>query len=202
MANREEHTVDSIDMPDTDDIYIKPIADKISKICNGFINRNRDIDVTHYQGLTEMLKDVGRKAKPDINNIKELDVYFDIYAFICCKCRIKPTLLRFAIMTNISRDTFGSWMRGEFESKVASGHSSTCKKWKADCESTLYDEVISTGNIGCMFALKACHGYKENQDQQINVNIGVTRTVDQIAQDYAPDLLETDGNIIDVPEGF
>ena len=36
------------------------------------------------------------------------------------------------------------------------------KRWKTECESSLYDEVIQTGNIGCMFALKANYGYRDN----------------------------------------
>ena len=113
---------------------------------------------------TELLKDVKRKYKADIDNIKELNILWDIYTVICCTCRIKPTLMRYCIMIGIHPDTMNSWDRGEYSGRVASGHSESAQKWKAECESSLYDEVIQTGNIGCMFALKANYGYREYSD--------------------------------------
>ena len=71
-------------------------------------------------------------------------------------------MLRFAIMIRVNRDTLQSWVKGENAGRVASGHSVSAQKWKNECESTLYDEVIQTGNIGCMFALKANYGYRDN----------------------------------------
>ena len=93
-------------------------------------------------------------------NIKELNILWDIYTCICCTCRIKPTLMRFCIMVGIDATTMTTWVNGEY--RVASGHSKSAQKWKSECESTLYDEVIQTGNIGCMFALKANYGYRDN----------------------------------------
>ena len=65
-------------------------------------------------------------------------------------------------MTGIDNTTITSWINGEYAGRVSSGHSQTAKKWKSECESSLYDEVIQTGNIGCMFALKANYGYRDN----------------------------------------
>lgn len=70
--------------------------------------------------------------------------------------------MRYCIMIGIHPDTMNSWDRGEYSGRVASGHSESAQKWKAECESSLYDEVIQTGNIGCMFALKANYGYRDN----------------------------------------
>lgn len=169
MAKTDEYTVDGFDIElntddrDTDDRdYINNITATIMEISNEFIQRHSNINLCSSQGLSELLKDIGRKYKADINNIKELDILWDIYTVICCTCRIKPTLLRFCMMISINRDTLNSWLKGEFESRVTSGHSVTVQKWKSECESSLYDEVIQTGNIGCMFALKANYGYRDN----------------------------------------
>ena len=132
------------------------------EISNEFIKRHSNINLCSSQGLSELLKDIGRKYKADINNIKELDILWDIYTVIWCTCRIKPTLLRFGMMINVNKDTFNSWLKGEYDGRVTSGHSVTAQKWKSECESSLYDEVIQTGNIGCMFALKANYGYRDN----------------------------------------
>lgn len=169
MSKSDDYTVNSFnielntDDKDTDDRdYINNITATIMDISNEFIKRHSNINLCSSQGLSELLKDIGRKYKADINNIKELDILWDIYTIICCTCRIKPTLLRFCMMISINRDTLNSWLKGEFESRVTSGHSVTVQKWKSECESSLYDEVIQTGNIGCMFALKANYGYRDN----------------------------------------
>ncbi len=170
MANKDNtYTVDNFVIElDTDDKeqsereYIEFITATIMTICNDFISRHPNINLCSSQGLTELLKDIRRKYKADKDNIKELNILWDIYTVICCTCRIKPTLMRYCIMVDISRDTINSWLRGEYGGRVASGHSDTAQKWKQECESTLYDEVIQTGNIGCMFALKANYGYRDN----------------------------------------
>lgn len=170
MANKDnDYKVNEIVIElDTDDKttddreYIAHIVDTIMTICNKFISRHPNINLCSAQGLTELLKDIRRKYKADINNIKELDILWDIYTVICCTCRIKPTLLRYCIMVNVDITTVSSWIKEEYSGRVTSGHSQTAQKWKSECESTLYDEVIQTGNIGCMFALKANYGYRDN----------------------------------------
>lgn len=175
MAKTDEYTVDGFDIElntddkNTDDRdYINNITATIMDISNEFIKRHSNINLCSSQGLSELLKDIGRKYKVGFNtftkeyDIKELNILWDIYTVICCTCRIKPTLLRFSMMAGINKDTINSWLKGEFDGRVASGHSVSAQKWKSECESTLYDEVIQTGNIGCMFALKANYGYRDN----------------------------------------
>ncbi len=166
---KEKYQVTEIDITlDTDDKeeqereYINNIAFRIMEIANDYIQRHPNIDICTSQGITELFKDIKRKYKADINNIKELNILWDIYTCICCTCRIKPTLMRYCIMVGISQDTMNSWIKGEYAGRVTSGHSESAQKWKSECESTLYDEVIQTGNIGCMFALKANYGYRDN----------------------------------------
>lgn len=169
MGKNDDYTVDSLvieldteDKEQSEKEYIEHITTTIMTIANNFISRHSNINICSSQGLSELLKDIGRKYKADIDNIKELNILWDIYTIICCTCRIKPTMLRFAIMIKINRDTLQSWIKGENAGRVASGHSVSAQKWKNECESTLYDEVIQTGNIGCMFALKANYGYRDN----------------------------------------
>ena len=154
---KEKYQVTEIDITlDTDDKeeqereYINNITSRIMEIANDYIHRHPNIDICTSQGITELFKDIKRKYKADINNIKELNILWDIYTCICCTCRIKPTL------------TMNSWIKGEYAGRVTSGHSESAQKWKSECESTLYDEVIQSGNIGCMFALKANYGYRDN----------------------------------------
>lgn len=169
MAKTDDYTVESFVIElDTDDKeesereYIEHITSTIMTIANNFISRHPKINICSSQGITELFKDIKRKYKADIDNIKELNILWDIYTVICCTCRVKPTLMRFCIMIGIHPDTMNSWDRGEYSGRVASGHSESAQKWKNECESTLYDEVIQTGNIGCMFALKANYGYRDN----------------------------------------
>ena len=141
--NKDDYKVDNIvieldtdeDTEEAEKEYIANITAKIMTITNEFISRHPNID---------------------------LGILWDIYTVICCTCRIKPTLMRYSVMTGIDNTTITSWINGEYAGRVSSGHSQTAKKWKSECESSLYDEVIQTGNIGCMFALKANYGYRDN----------------------------------------
>lgn len=168
--NKDDYKVDNIvieldtdeDTEEAEKEYIANITAKIMSITNEFISRHPNIDLCTSQGLTELLKDIRRKYKANIDDIKELGILWDIYTVICCTCRIKPTLMRYSVMTGIDNTTITSWINGEYAGRVSSGHSQTAKKWKSECESSLYDEVIQTGNIGCMFALKANYGYRDN----------------------------------------
>lgn len=169
MAKNDDYTVESFvieldtgDKEESEREYIEHITATIMTIANNFIYRHPNINICSSQGITELFKDIKRKYKADIDNIKELNILWDIYTVICCTCRIKPTLMRFCIMIGIHPDTMNSWDRGEYGGRVASGHSESAQKWKSECESSLYDEVIQTGNIGCMFALKANYGYRDN----------------------------------------
>mgnify|MGYP000858652891 CR=1 FL=1 len=171
MANREKEEykvsefiieLDTEDKEEQEKEFISRITAEIMTIANDFITRHPNVNICTSQGITELFKDIKRKYKADINNIKELNILWDIYTIICCTCRIKPTLMRYSVMTGIDNTTITSWINGEYAGRVSSGHSQTAKKWKSECESSLYDEVIQTGNIGCMFALKANYGYRDN----------------------------------------
>lgn len=131
---KEKYQVTEIDITlDTDDKeeqereYINNITSRIMEIANDYIHRHPNIDICTSQGITELFKDIKRKYKADINNIKELNILWDIYTCICCTCRIKPTLMRYCIMVGISQDTMNSWIKGEYAGRVTSGHSESAQ---------------------------------------------------------------------------
>lgn len=193
--------LDTDDKTEDEEQYIKYITDRIMNIANNFISRHPNINLCSSQGLSELLKDIGRKYKSNIDDIKELNILWDIYTVICCTCRIKPTILRFAIMINVNRDTIQSWIRGEYGGRVASGHSVSAQKWKDECESSLYDEVIQTGNIGCMFALKANYGYRDNiQIIQSDNNVGAPTYSRQEIEQRARLADQLPGSVDELPD--
>ena len=193
--------LDTDDKTEDEEQYIKNITDRIMNIANNFISRHPSINICSPQGLSELLKDVKRKYKANIDDINELNILWDIYTVICCTCRVKPTLMRFCIMIGIHPDTMNSWDRGEYSGRVASGHSESAQKWKAECESSLYDEVIQTGNIGCMFALKANYGYRDNiQIIQSDNNVGVPTYSRQEIEQRARLADQLPGSVDELPD--
>ena len=80
MANKDNnYTIDNFVIElDTDDKeqsereYIEFITATIMTICNDFISRHPKINLCSSQGLTELLKDVRRKYKADIDRILKI----------------------------------------------------------------------------------------------------------------------------------
>lgn len=174
----------------------------IYKLANEYINNriNNKDDVNKnfllfngmlkyiYVNLFRPTKDTircnNKATRLDLNNIKEIDDVWQIYTDLCYNNNKKPTILNFSLMTGISRDTFNRWEAGRSRS-VTPEHSDTVKRWLEECEGVLQDGAIESGNIGCMFALKANYGYVE-QAQRIEV-VGEQfdyRTREQIARQH------------------
>ena len=61
----------------------------------------------------------------------------------------------------------------------------------------LYDEAVSSGNIGCIFALKANYGYRDNYVINVQEEPKEVKTIEQIEQDYNNILPDNTNNIID-----
>ena len=80
MANKDiNYTIDYFVIElDTDDKeqsereYLEFITATIMTICNDFISRQPKINLLSSQGLTELLKDVRRKYKADIDRILKI----------------------------------------------------------------------------------------------------------------------------------
>lgn len=97
----------------------------------------------------------------NLDNIQQIDDIWGIYTGLCYKYKKRPTLLNFGLMVGVDRDTVQSWINGEYRGGPSAPHSATAKRWKHECESALFDGAIEQNSIGCLFALKANHGYTE-----------------------------------------
>ena len=84
-----------------------------------------------------------------------------------------------------------AWIKGNISNNK---YTESAKKWLAECESTLYDEAINTGNIGCIFALKCNYGYKESVIVETNNN-APEKTVEEIAMDYTNQIPDNNNTI-------
>jgi hypothetical protein len=75
---------------------------------------------------------------------------------------------------------------GETYNKVLSyKHMETVKKWKTECEQSLVRGATESNKVGCMFLLKAKHGYVETAPLPVANPIQVAQmTPEQIAQEY------------------
>lgn len=211
MGNRKDEieaykTIDSsyymIDI-DIEPQY-KDVLDNINTCITNYINNPSNIiEPKNINSLVLLLKDINRKVisklplkdyKGYYNNIDMLNILWDIYTNICYKFLIKPTLLRYNIFIGINKSTINEWIKGNISNKL---YTESAKKWLAECESTLYDEAINTGNIGCIFALKANYGYRDNYIINITEDQEKTKTVEEIAADYTNQLPDNNINNID-----
>ena len=182
----------------------KDILDNINTCITNYINNPSNIiEPKNINSLVLLLKDINRKVisklplkdyKGYYNNIDMLNILWDIYTSICYKFLIKPTLLRYNIFIGINKSTINEWIKGNISNKL---YTESAKKWLAECESTLYDEAINTGNIGCIFALKANYGYRDNYIINVTEEQEKTKTVEEIAADYTNQLPDNNTNNID-----
>ena len=120
----------------------------------------------------------------DYDDIATLDKLFDIYADLCAKYRMCPSLLGYGNMIGLSKDTINDWITGR--TRKSSEHCQTAKRWKSVCEAALADRAIMSNSIGSIFALKAAHGWRETAPigaEEI-VSSGAQSTPEQIRQKY------------------
>ena len=189
MGNRKDEieaykTIDSsyyvIDI-DIEPQY-KDVLDNINTCITNYINNPSNIiEPKNINSLVLLLKDINRKVisklplrdyKGYYNNIDMLNILWDIY----------------------NTSTINEWIKGNISNKL---YTESAKKWLAECESTLYDEAINTGNIGCIFALKANYGYRDNYIINVTEDQEKTKTVEEIAADYTNQLPDNNPNDID-----
>lgn len=196
MGIIKENKLNTINL-DGQEVYTNSIYELADEYINNRINKE-DINKNYmlfngmikyiYNNLFRPTKNTirynNKATRLDLDNILEIDDIWQIYTDLCYKYSKKPTMLNFSILTGISMDTFHCWKTGKSRS-VTSEHSETVKRWLKECEGILLDGAIESGNIGCMFALKANYGYVE-QAQRIEV-VGEQfdyRTREQIARQH------------------
>ena len=133
----------------------------------------------------------------DYSDIEQLDAIWNMYLQLCVEYQQIPTMLDFSIMTGINNDLFTRWMNGTVENK-SDEYRRTIKAWKETCESALAKRAIQQNSIGAIFALKACHSWRETSPltPEETMISGTKSTPQEIAQRYAntpkPVLIDTD----------
>jgi hypothetical protein len=183
----------------------RPVLDNINEcIVNYIDNPNNIIIPKDTNCLVMLLKHINNnvisklelrdKISNRYNDIDLLNILWDIYTRICYKLLVKPTILRYCILTNINKCTIVEWEKGNKSNDL---FTVSAKKWLSECESTLYDEAINTGNIGCIFALKANYGYRDNYIINVTEQKEEVKSIEEIKQDYNNILPDNNNNIID-----
>lgn len=113
----------------------------------------------------------------DTSDISAIEAVWQVYTGLCYKYAIRPTMLRFSVLTGISQDTFATWNRQEYRGSYP--HSEWYKKARAECESAVVDAILQSNSIGGIFIAKSRYGYRETAP--------VTDTYDQIASRDSPE---------------
>lgn len=186
---------------EVDNKYMQVLEDINNNIVGYMYNNNMDIQLNNTNSLVLLLKYLHNKVIKNIvvkdglynnySDIELINVLWDIYTNICYKLNIKPTILRFSIFTGINKCTFNRWIDFPNDKR-----SESVKKWKEECESTLYDDVINNNSIGSIFALKSNYGYKESINI-INEPVKDVKSIEAIKEDYNNILIDNNDNIMD-----
>ena len=207
-ARRKDNTLNTIRAADGAEIYetkIHEIADQY--LLDTLTEEEQEtprIDSTLFSGMIHRIYVMIFKPTPaneaiyrehqyqnirqgsilDYDDITTLDKLFDIYADLCAKYRMCPSLLGYGNMIGLSKDTINDWIVGR--TRKSSEHCQTAKRWKSVCEAALADRAIMSNSIGSIFALKAAHGWRETAPigaEEI-VSSGAQSTPEQIAAKY------------------
>lgn len=144
----------------------------------------------YFNGLIKYIhNNYFKRIKLDYSDIDNLDDIWDMYTSLCYKFNRYPTMIDYSMLIGISRDTIRTWIQGEYRAykyytvdgeeirdfaawrlnhrdaefvkKPSSAHSTTAKKWMAECENALLRGAAEGNKVGCIFMLKANYGYTE-----------------------------------------
>lgn len=164
----------------------------ISELPNG----EADLYDQHaFQGLMRRLnRDIFRAKESrlydlrttiDTSNADELSDVWDLYTGLCNRYHHRVTLQRFSIMVGISMQTFHNWENEKYRNATLS-HVEAIKRMKSECESSLQDGAYESNSIGCIFGLKAAHGWVERSATPTEQYLSTmpTQTPEQIAERY------------------
>lgn len=125
-----------------------------------------------------------RATTIDTADIEGLDEIWGCYCKLCYGSGIRPTILRFCLMTGINADTLNTWKNGMYRNATPK-HSEAVKKWLKECESSIYDAVLDN-SVGAIFAAKACFGWRETAPVNPETeSIPVHDSAEQIAARHA-----------------
>lgn len=143
-----------------------------------------DRDLTEPETFSAMVSYLNAElfngeCRPDLDDVGGLDEVWKCYVELCGKSKQVPTLLEFAVLIGISRETLRLWENGDRrqgdERRVGA-----IKRWRNVVESSLARKTIASNSVGGMFALKCVYGWRENSPQEEPEQIAVRDTVEAI----------------------
>jgi len=163
--------VNTIQTESGTEVYASRIHEVTDLYISELPNGESDLYDQHaFQGLMRRLnKDIFRAKESrmydlrtviDTSNVDEIAEVWDIYTALCNRYRHRITLQRFSIMVGISMVTFHNWETEKYRGQDAL-HVNTIKRMLTECESSLQDGAYESNAIGCIFGLKAAHGWVE-----------------------------------------
>lgn len=91
----------------------------------------------------------------------EISKLWDWYVSLALKFGRTPTIAQFGVLTGIDRHTFQDWRDGSTRN-ASPIYSTTSSKMKSESEAFLESRAVESGSIGAIFALKACHNWRES----------------------------------------
>lgn len=175
-----------------DDIYNTQCFDGMIDYIYTNVFRPRKGDKIYYNTRNSVL---------DTGDIDTLDDIFRQLKLLCGKYKKRITLLRFCTLIGIGNDVISQWISGETRAGAdgaSSAHCQTAKKWKTECESALLSGAVDDNSVGCIFGLKANHGYTETPQQIVITGANapalsqedIRQIADQARKESIPELIE------------
>lgn len=175
------------EVDNTEDLVLAEVEKKVRK-------RNRpDLDKFGQEGIEPgdnskflRLSRVARNLPPiDISDPKQVEDRIDSYLDFCELNDRKPNIVGMANWLGVSRDTLGSWRRGEYRGAT---HSALIEKTCMLFEEQWVDYMMNgkVNPASGIFIGKNHYGYKDQQDITIRPDspYGEQKTAEQIAAEY------------------
>lgn len=115
---------------------------------------------TQFMDLIYYIHD--RMEKVTTNELDKLNNMFDAYVRLCGRFEIIPSITTFAILSDVSRDTFQSWGDGERRTKSVE-YVQSYKRWLKVCEGHLTNSIENSDKapIGQIFSAKCNYQWRE-----------------------------------------
>lgn len=133
------------------------------------------------------------------NNDYELldNIFCDIYIPLCYRFGHIPTISNSCILTGLQFSYVYDIKTGLYKdgSTVNNKSKYIIQKWIDICNSELIDEIIHRNSIGAMFLAKV-HGFREDNQSQITINVNVPqiseKQLSSLASGMIPEMPNSD----------
>ena len=100
------------------------------------------------------------------------ELFFKVYKPLCSRYNMTPTVIGFATFLRISNTNLSEVKQGYYHSSgraVNPTATETIQKIYDACMSATLSNVVDGNSVGSIFAMKACYGYSENPQPQLEV---------------------------------